>query len=70
MKLSQLTCRMDREEQIVVMDADLPIDRNVLHCGLVREIPRDVPWACAFVSCVCADSDVIVVEVKMEDRRR
>jgi hypothetical protein len=61
---------MDREEQIIVMDADLPADRNVLHYGLVREIPRDVPWACAFVSHVCADSDVIVVEVKTEDRRR
>ncbi|MBQ9760126.1 MAG: hypothetical protein IJW16_02125 [Clostridia bacterium] len=70
MKLSQLTCRMDKEEKIIVMGADLPVDRNVLHYGLVREIPRDAPWACAFVSHVCAYRDIIVAEVKTEDRRR
>ena len=67
MKLSQLTCRMDREERIIVMGADLPVDRNVLHYGLVREIPRDAPWACAFVSHVCADHDTIIAEVKQQN---
>ncbi len=63
MRLSQLTRRMDRGDELRVCLFGAPIDRNEIYAGKVREIKRDDPINGMSVSHVCAIGDTIVVEV-------
>ena len=63
MRLSQLTRRMDRDDEIRVCDYFAPCGRNPLYEGRVRGIKRDDPINGMPVSHVYACEDTIVVEI-------
>ena len=64
MRLSQLTRRMNRGDEICVCLFGAPIDRNELYRGAVGGIGRDDPLNRMSVSMVLADGDVLIVEVE------
>lgn len=64
MRLSQLTRRMDRRDEIQVCLLGEPIDRNVAYSGAVRGIGRDDPLNRMSVNHVCACEDVLLIEVR------
>ena len=64
MRLSQLTRRMDRSDEICVCLFGAPVDRAVLYHGAVCGIKRDDALNGMFVNHVCSDDDLIIVEVK------
>lgn len=64
MRLSQLTRRMDRSDEICVCLFGAPVKRMILYRGAVRGIKRADALNGMFVNHVCSDGDMIVVEVK------
>ena len=64
MRLSQLTRRMDRGDEIRVCLSATPVDRMEIYCGAVRGIKKENPINGMFVSHVCACDECIVVEVQ------
>lgn len=66
MRLSQLTRRMDKDDEICVMDSEASIDQNLLYEGRVRGIRREDPLNGAFVECICAADSVICVAVSQK----
>ena len=70
MRLSQLTKRMDRGDEIRVCLFGAPIDRMEIYHGTAGGIKKDDPIRGMIVSHVAAASDTMVVEVRENNKKR
>ena len=71
MKLSQLIHAMDRYDTIIVnaFNKDLPLNKNRLYKGLVKDIYKDNPINKCHVKFVTAVQDELLVEIAVDERR-
>lgn len=64
MRVSQLLRVMDKDDEIVIDDVDLPIDKNTIYQGPVRGIKKDNPINKIHIGAICAANDTIFVLVE------
>ena len=64
MRVSQLLRVMDKDDEIVIDDVDLPIDKNTIYQGPVRGIKKDNPINKIHIEAICAANDTIFVLVE------
>lgn len=69
MKISQLIHAMNRDDEIVIDDFYLPIDRMTLYSGAVRGIKKDNPVNKMHVMSIHATDDVIYALVGERNKR-
>ena len=69
MRVSQLTCVMDKDETIVINDFNKPITDMEIYVGAVRGLKKDNPINKMHVSCISAVNDTIFIVVE-EPRER
>lgn len=70
MKVSQLIRVMDRGDDILIQDENLPIDQMTIYEGTVRGIKKDNPVNVMHVTCVSAIGDLIAVLVSNNQKER
>lgn len=63
MKISQLTKLMPKDDEIIIDDENLPIDRMNIYAGTVRGVKRDNPINKMHITSICAYEDRISVLV-------
>ena len=59
MIVSQLLYVMEKDDFIMIDDADACIDNQTIYIGTVRGITRDNPINKMHIDCICANNDII-----------
>ncbi len=68
MKVSQVLHKMGRDEDVEIIDSNLPIDAQTLFLGTVRGVHRDDSPLGKSVSMLMACGDTIIIDIGFEER--